>query len=374
MAPKTRGRREAARGERVVTELRDRGSTGPTRRAGSPPLLRRAARHGSLCLTFALAVTPARAQTSAVALEVRSQLSPAACLDADALRRVVTQRLGRDPFAPGAPRRVEVEWRDTHPWRASVRVTEPDGSTVVRRLTVRGDDCVPLGEAVALAVTLAIDPDWAVATPPRADPSAAPPAPLPVEAPTPCRTEGPPVVTAAVCPSPTPPERPRPGLALRLALGGGAGLVGALGASAALEAEVTLHRLASVLVAARFTPARASDNGAVSVGLTRADLGACLRTDATLSLGGCAGLSVGALELGARAHLPVDAGARTWFAAWLDGRAELRVTGPFWLGVRVRAVVPFTRYHARVEGLPGLAHESAPVAAEGELSAGLRIP
>ena len=143
---------------------------------------------------------------------------------------------------------------------------------------------------------------------------------------------------------------------------------------AALEAEVTLHRLASVLIAARFTPARASDNGAVSVGLTRADLGACLRTDATLSLGGCAGLSVGALELGARAHLPVDAGARTWFAAWLDGRAELRVTGPFTLGVRVRAVVPFTRYHARVEGLPGLAHESAPVAAEGELSVGLRIP
>jgi hypothetical protein len=252
-----------------------------------------------------------------------------------------------------------------------VRIAEPDGSTVVRRLTVRGDDCGPLIEAVTLAVTLAIDPDWAAAPPSREEPI---PAPVAVVAAPPCPADPPAVAPPAMtCPS-APPRRPRPGLAVRLVGGGSAGLVGSLGASAAIEGEVLLLPAASVLVAARFAPPRTSDNGAVSVGLTRADLGGCLRTDARVSLGGCVGLSLGALDLGARAFIPVEAGGRAWFAAWLDGRAELRVTAALTLGATVRAVVPITRFHARIEGLPGLAHESAPVAAEGELSVGLRIP
>lgn len=341
-----------------------RRSTVLLRHAEWPPFTRPCALRARVSLALVLAGIPARAQTDAVALEVRSQLPSALCLDAESLRRTIAQRLGRDPFSPTAPRRVEVEWREAHPWRAIVRIAEPDGSTVVRRLTVRGDDCAPLVEAVTLAVTLAIDPDWAAAPPSR------PPPPTAVVAAPPCRADP---AAERACPSPTP-GRPRPGLALRLVGGGGVGLLGSLGASAAMEGEVLLHPVASLLIAARFAPARASDNGAVSVGLTRADLGACLRTDARVSLGGCVGLSLGALDLGARAFIPVDPGARAWFAAWLDGRAELRVTGPFTLGATVRVVVPFTRYHARIEGLPGLAHESAPVAAEGEISVGLRTP
>lgn len=322
-------------------------------------------------MTLLLAVTSARAQAGMVQLEVRSQLPSTVCLDAEALHQAVAQRLGRDPFAPAAARRVEVEWRDAHPWRATVRIAEADGSTVVRRLTVRGDDCSALGEAVTLAVTLAIDPDWAAAPPSRAAP---PPPPTVAASAPPCRAAEPrPETPATTCPSP-PGVPPRPGVAVRLAGGGSVGLVGGVGASAALEAELSLHRLASILIAARVAPGRASDDGAVSVGLTRADLGGCLRTDARLSLGGCAGLSLGVMDLGARAFLPVDAGGRAWAGAWLDGRAELRVTGPLTLGVSARLVVPFTRYHARVEGLRGLAHESSPVAAEGELSVGLRIP
>lgn len=336
---------------------------------GGLPFTRRRASLAWGALSLVLVAVSARAQTDLVVLEVHTQLPATACLDAEALRRSIAQRLGRDPFSPAALRRVEVEWRDAHPWRAIVRIAEPDGSTVVRRLTVRGDDCAPLGEAVTLAVTLAIDPDWAAAPPPRAEPTPTP-TPAAVVAATPCRTDPPAV---AVCASP-PSAPPRPGLALRLVGGGSAGLVGSLGAGAGVEGEVRVHPVASLLVAARFAPAQASENGAVSVGLTRADVGACLRTDARLSLGGCAGLSLGAMDLGARAFLPVDPGGRAWFAAWLDGRAELRATGALTLGAAVRAVVPFTRYHARVEGLPGLAHESAPVAAEGELSVGLRIP
>lgn len=325
------------------------------------------------CLSLILVFVglPARAQTDAVVLEVRTQLPSTVCLDAEALRRAIAQRLGRDPFSPAAPRRLEVEWRDAHPWRAIVRITEPDGATVVRRLTVRGDDCAPLVEAVTLAVTLAIDPDWAAAPPPRVEPS---PTPTAVVAATPCRTDPPAVAAPAMtCPSP-PPPRPRPGLALRLVGGGSAGLVGSLGAAAALEGEVLLHPVASLLFAVRITPPRTSDNGAVSVGLTRADLGACLRADVRVSLGGCVGLSLGALDLGARAFIPVEAGGRAWFAAWLDGRVDVRVTGPLTVGAAVRAVVPFTRYHARIDGLPGLANESSAVAAEAELSVGLRIP
>jgi hypothetical protein len=243
-------------------------------------------------LILVLAGRTARAQTDAVVLEVRTQLPSTVCLDAEALRRAIAQRLGRDPFSPAAPRRVEVEWRDAQPWRAIVRITEPDGSTVVRRLTVRGEDCAPLVEAVTLAVTLAIDPDWAAAPPPRVEPS---PPPSAVAAATPCRSDPSAVATLAMtCPSPSP-VRSRPGLALRFVAGGSAGLVGRLGASAALEGEVLLNPITSVLIAARFTPPRTSDNGAVSVGLTRADLGACVRTDARLSLGGCVGLSLGAL-------------------------------------------------------------------------------
>src|SRR5262245_39685593 len=105
------------------------------------------------------------------------------CLSERDLSERVRARLGRNPFSDDATTLIE-GWvrRDGKKLRATVRVRK-DGSSEasgLRELESDELDCVALGNAVTLAVALAIDPEAALAPPKPPEPPAPEPEPKPV--------------------------------------------------------------------------------------------------------------------------------------------------------------------------------------------------
>jgi hypothetical protein len=118
------------------------------------------------------------------------------CPDGDALAAGVTGRLGRDPFAAGAPRALEVDVRSTPAGReARIVVRRGDAIEGERRLASDRPTCTELAEELEFAIALAIDPAAGAAIVPSA-PVAPPPAPTRVV-----------VVAAAPAPARAPPHR-----------------------------------------------------------------------------------------------------------------------------------------------------------------------
>jgi hypothetical protein len=82
------------------------------------------------------------------------------CPEESALRAEVAARLGRDPFAAQAPTTVSVFLSGKpQALRARIELSDPHGEVTGNRdLTSRNPNCTELFNAVALAVSLAIDP------------------------------------------------------------------------------------------------------------------------------------------------------------------------------------------------------------------------
>jgi hypothetical protein len=104
----------------------------------------------------------------------------ASCPDEASLRAAVAERLGYDPFVAYATTTVVAEvFRDGSKLEARAHLVDPSGTTRgSRELSVEGDDCRPLVTALALAISIALDPMTAVAAPPNKarSPDARPPA------------------------------------------------------------------------------------------------------------------------------------------------------------------------------------------------------
>lgn len=106
------------------------------------------------------------------------------------LRLWVMARLGYDPFSPQASRVViaRVEARD-HQLFSSVEVADQEGlSTGRRELSSNGERCQELARAMALSISLAIDPERAglardESGPVSAPPTASPPSPPSAQSP-----------------------------------------------------------------------------------------------------------------------------------------------------------------------------------------------
>src|SRR5204863_2165770 len=135
-------------------------------RSGPCPRLRR--RRGPLtrpllfALSFALSTllaTPARGAPSARLTYVRA-VGAEQCVDEEGLRRAVAARLGYDPFFPWARVTVVAHVRkDVGAYRAEVTLVDEAGvSRGKREITSPGDDCAPLGAALALTISIALDP------------------------------------------------------------------------------------------------------------------------------------------------------------------------------------------------------------------------
>ncbi len=112
---------------------------------------------------LALLALGGEAWAERVTLEYERTRDAAACPPAAALRDKVHDRLGYDPFRAGEARIVRVHMDAT---TARVDVLE-DGALIGRRDLAAPSGCVELTEAVALAVSIAIDPRAAMAPRPR---------------------------------------------------------------------------------------------------------------------------------------------------------------------------------------------------------------
>jgi len=110
-------------------------------------------------LGLLLASSSALAAPSARLVYVREP-GAEVCADEAGLRRAVAARLGYDPFFPWAKVTVVTSVRkDAGAYRAEVTLVDEAGvSRGKREVTSQGDDCAPLVGALALTISLALDP------------------------------------------------------------------------------------------------------------------------------------------------------------------------------------------------------------------------
>ncbi len=113
------------------------------------------------------------------------------CPDESALRRNVVSRLGYDPFVAAAPLQVLTRLeRVGQGYSASLELVREGEAPRSRTLTSESTDCREIAESLALALTLAVDPQFLVRAPARI------PAPIPASPPPP--TKATPVPSAPV--------------------------------------------------------------------------------------------------------------------------------------------------------------------------------
>lgn len=164
----------------------------------------------SLFLAVALAPSAARAAPSARLAYVRDA-GAESCPDEEGLRRAVAARLGYDPFFVWAKVTVVAHVRkDAGAYHAEVTLVDEGGvSRGQRAVTSQGDDCAPLVGALALTISLALDP-LSLAPGPTASeaPPVAPPVP---SAPPPSAPPASPTSPASPA-SPALPSPPEPAL------------------------------------------------------------------------------------------------------------------------------------------------------------------
>jgi hypothetical protein len=261
------------------------------------------------------------------------------CIDPQTLEARVRQRLGSDPFDVRATRSIEglvqrsgeagVAWRA----QIAVRAHPGDPEPPVRELKSQAKDCDSLGEAVVLAVALAIDPAAAFTASPRPAPQAVPP---------------PPVAVASGPPSPAAPA----GRAA-LTLVGQAGLLprASLGAGLLAGARLSAH-LELALRAQIFPAVEVQGDPAYSIGLAFGDVRLCARLPrlARVELQACGGPAVGVVSAALLAGERAQPGERAWFAADLGLEAAIAVTRSLAIRLGAEGAAPLTRYRFVVEG------------------------
>jgi hypothetical protein len=318
---------------------------------------------GCGALVALLSLFPARAQAGASARLVYL-LGPGAdsCPREQAVREAVRARLGYDPFFPWAHDTLFVEiTRGASSFRAEVKVVDEDNrARGTREIAVEGEDCTPLVDAMALTISLTIDPASILGSPPAAPSAPADSNPLPATGST---TEPPPVPPAALAPPAAPREAlpkaaPAPETKGALTAHAGLSLLGSVGATPsataglALLAGVTWRALSIDAEAAAVLPASGASTlpGGVTVSawLATGSLVPCAHLGA---LFGCVVVSGGRIAISSSLSNAPGENA-SWFAAGARVGAEW----PIWRSLSARGYVegigPLTRHTFRADGNP----------------------
>lgn len=169
----------------------------------------------SLCCSWPLGLllvsSAALAAPSARLVYVR-EAEAESCLDEEGLHQAVAARLGYDPFFTWAKVTVVAHVRkEVGAYRADVTLVDEAGvSRGKREITSPGDNCGPLGAALALTISIALDPRSLAPRPPASEPppvameppaepppAPEPPLPAPVPAPIPLQIKPHPIDSPA---------------------------------------------------------------------------------------------------------------------------------------------------------------------------------
>jgi hypothetical protein len=109
---------------------------------------------------FALVLTRAAAAFPTSRLVYARGPGAEQCPDQDAVRRAVTSRLGYDPFFPGSDKTIVARiLRDSDRLKGEVELVDEHGVELgLREFSAESDKCADLIGAMALSISIAIDP------------------------------------------------------------------------------------------------------------------------------------------------------------------------------------------------------------------------
>ena len=337
----------------------------------------------SLAVGFSLALVASAAPAQpprTVTLRLSVTGGAEACVSQPALEARLEARLGRAVFADrDAEASVEgvLERSDRSPrWRATFVVSGPDGSERGRRdLSSDAEDCGAVQEALALVLTVMIDPSAALAPEPQGAP-VPPPQPPPVEPPPPPAREPP-----TPRPSPAPARRP---WHLRFALGPTAaiGLLPRLAAGGRVAVAVAPPDLPLLeLEAVYWAQGRETAGGGTAsfqVVEAAASLFAVLLRTERFEVGPTAGLRAGLVTAAGHDLENGESARRPLVEPFAGLRFEVRIAGPLFAGGGVALAVPLVRDEFYVDdpttGRRRVVHRVSPLVGTGELHLGLRWP
>jgi hypothetical protein len=120
----------------------------------------------------------------AIALETEVSADARTCASAEVLRAKIAERLGRDPFTTGAPRKIRVAFaRDkARAWTADIALLDASGNASgARAIRNEGATCEPLVTSVVFTIAVLLE-DLEPAKPtPSPPPPPAPPPPSLIE-------------------------------------------------------------------------------------------------------------------------------------------------------------------------------------------------
>jgi hypothetical protein len=268
----------------------------------------------------------------------------ASCPDEDAMKSAVAIRLGYDPFKPD-PAQIVTAAITREPGGLRGQVDLRDRSFKVkgsRTLTTNKSDCTELASAMALAISIAIDPLSVT----RPEPPQQPTAPEPAAAPPPATQAAP------ERPRDEGPREPAKPVGLRVGVTGGAAFGATPGASFSpsvfagvaygafsIDAEGRGHFTSSV---------PAQPRGAVEASLLVFMLAPCFHYKVAL---GCALVGVGSLS-GTGTGVDVPESASTLYAnAGARLGAEIPLGGPVALRVGGDVLLPLVSTRLRLRGV-----------------------
>lgn len=296
-------------------------------------------------MTVALAGAAAHAApppTRVVALEVVRDAGAEVCPDERAVAADVIGRLGRDPFVAAAPERVLVSLSPARRgFVARITLIGAPPFQGVRTLRTRDPACAELGETVALAIAVAIDP--LVLT--RPTPPPLPPGPIGARRGRDLAEVRRPITRRS--PEPTPPPPPPTPLVTELGLAASSAIAlspgvtvgpriwgGVRGDGWSLAGGVVIHLLGEGDV----------PGGRVAASLIAGELEGCLRVGPWSA---CATLGVGGQSFGGDG---VTGGQEAlWIAPGIRAGARASLTPALALEVTAAGSFPVTRARVRVD-------------------------
>ncbi|WP_437852214.1 hypothetical protein [Sorangium sp. So ce363] len=353
---------------------------------------RRAARLGFVAAALAAsalvaAARPARASSGeqTASLSWVRLAGAEACVGARALAQAVEARLGRAALVSAARAELTIEGRiepgGTGGWRAVIAVADAGGAVLgTREIATASPRCSAIDDELALAIALMIDPS-AKLSPGAPLPLAAPaPPPAPPPAPSP---PAPQVIVQRVL-IPVPPPAPPPPAPWRVEVGAGPlfglDLLPSPGIAAALRARLTPPRSWSFEVGGAIWLPDEATTGASS---TRFSWGEGFVSACPVSLGGetrlsaCAGVRLGALQVGGLGFGVDRADERLTAGAALDVRLTRQLAGPLTVGGGLGLIVPIVRdtfYYIDAQGRDREVFRMAPLAGAADVLLGVDFP
>jgi hypothetical protein len=268
------------------------------------------------------------------------------------LAKIVSARLGRDPFFRESPRFIEgVVERTPSGWSAFIRMSTDGSSLGTRELTSDGPDCSAITAASVLAIAIGIDPDAALGIAPNTPPAAPPPAPLES-----AKQEKPPEKLRFSAPSPSnvlvrPPSAslPLPFPRITVSPRGilGFALLPRIAPGFALMTGLEGRRWEAAL-GMLWLPEVSTSNDDFAFGITAITLGGCMNAVRArrFSVSACLGVHGGAIHpvvASGQTYVPLDVRHRAWFAGAFFLRARIPIASLLSIDAGVELVIPLIR-------------------------------